>query len=452
MSGSDRTPQSSTDPPLEGRRALPGVRSGFYAPGRNLCGMGEVFAGRYELIDLIGEGGMGTVWRVHDRRQDTIVAAKVLRQSDAGALLRFMREQGMRIHHPHVVTPIGWAGEDDKVLFTMPAVEGGSVVDLLRRHSPLPPIYTAEVLRQLLAALAAVHEAGVIHRDVKAGNLLLEPTGIERPFVRLTDFGVAIATDAPRMTTQSMVLGTPGFIAPELMYGGDPSERSDLYAAGIVGMQMLTGIKPGTQVRKQRDDLPPRPSGTPESLWISLVRLIDPDPSGRPSCASEGLAGLQGRDLAWVAQQQVRVDRLLPPPPVAGDFTEAQIEATVYGNGEGGTARMNPVVTRGVAPVGAPPTAQPAVTRRSSSRPPTRAPRQKGVLATLVLAPLLALAAIGAVWLGPWNGSAAGPTGTANVNGVCRWQDAGTIENSQAGQPLTCQARNGDYRWVEASG
>ena len=74
--------------------------------------MGEVFAGRYELIDMIGEGGMGSVWQVHDRKHDRILAAKVLRQSDAGALLRFMREQGMRIHHPNVVTPLGWAGED----------------------------------------------------------------------------------------------------------------------------------------------------------------------------------------------------------------------------------------------------------------------------------------------------------------------------------------------------
>ncbi|HMQ65804.1 MAG TPA: serine/threonine protein kinase, partial [Arachnia sp.] len=88
--------------------------------------MGEVFAGRYELIDQIGLGGMGSVWRVRDLRADAVVAAKVLRQSDAVAVLRFVREQAVRIHHPHIIVPLGWAGEDDRVLFTMPVVEGGS--------------------------------------------------------------------------------------------------------------------------------------------------------------------------------------------------------------------------------------------------------------------------------------------------------------------------------------
>ncbi|MEO8851549.1 MAG: serine/threonine-protein kinase [Allobranchiibius sp.] len=390
--------------------------------------MGEVFAGRYELIDLIGEGGMGTVWRVHDRRHDTIVAAKVLRQSDAGALLRFMREQGMRIHHPHVVTPIGWAGEDDKVLFTMPAVEGGSLADLLRRCGPLPAVYTAELLRQLLSALAAVHDAGVIHRDIKPGNLLLEPTGTDRPFVRLTDFGVAIAMDAPRMTTRAMVLGTPGFIAPELMYGGDPSERTDLYAAGVVGMQTLTGVRAGTAVRVSSDDLPPRPAGVPDALWQVLVGLLDPDPARRPESADRALSGLQVGEVAWAPQSRVTVDRLLPVPPAVGEFTGPELEATVYGNGKGGTARLNRVVTR---------------------RSPARPRRSRIALVTLLAAPLLTAAALGGIWsLGGDSGS--GAAGTADVNGSCRWQDAGSVENSSDGKALTCRSQTQGYRWVAA--
>ena len=92
--------------------------------------MGEVVAGRYELLDLIGEGGMGTIWVALDRKTDGLVAAKVLRQSDAGTLLRFVREQSVRIHDPNVLTPLGWAGEDDRVLFTMPIIRGGSVATL----------------------------------------------------------------------------------------------------------------------------------------------------------------------------------------------------------------------------------------------------------------------------------------------------------------------------------
>lgn len=105
--------------------------------------MGEVFAGRYELLDPIAAGGMGTVWRVHDRQDGQVKAAKILRQSDAATLLRFMREQSVRIDHSHVVTPLSWAGVDDRVLFTMPLMRGGSVSSLLRRYGALPPYWIA---------------------------------------------------------------------------------------------------------------------------------------------------------------------------------------------------------------------------------------------------------------------------------------------------------------------
>ncbi|HZC26019.1 MAG TPA: serine/threonine protein kinase, partial [Actinopolymorphaceae bacterium] len=100
--------------------------------------MGEVFAGRYELVDLLGEGGMGSVWRAYDHRTGTYLAAKVLRQSDAGSLLRFVREQSLRVRHPHVLAPLGWAGEDDRVLFTMELVRGGSVAGLLGDYGAVP--------------------------------------------------------------------------------------------------------------------------------------------------------------------------------------------------------------------------------------------------------------------------------------------------------------------------
>lgn len=93
--------------------------------------MGEVFAGRFDLIEPIAAGGMGEVWTARDLRDDSVVAVKLLRQSDAGGLLRFMREQGVRIHHPHVMTPLAWAGMDDRVLFSMALATGGSVSTLI---------------------------------------------------------------------------------------------------------------------------------------------------------------------------------------------------------------------------------------------------------------------------------------------------------------------------------
>lgn len=211
--------------------------------------MGEVFAGRYELLDPIATGGMGTVWRVQDRQDGRLKAAKILRQSDAGSLLRFVREQSLRIDHTHVVTPDSWAGLDDRVLFTMPLMHGGSVTDLLAerrtRGTPgLPTRWVALLLDQTLQALEAVHSAGIVHRDLKPGNLLLEPTGGGVPHLRLTDFGIAVPLDEARMTRGAMTIGTPGYMPPEQWMGADPDPRSDLYAVGRVAYEMLTGTRP----------------------------------------------------------------------------------------------------------------------------------------------------------------------------------------------------------------
>nr|BBJ52328.1 hypothetical protein SAVMC3_49570 [Streptomyces avermitilis] len=143
--------------------------------------MGEVFAGRYELVDPIGRGGVGAVWRAWDHRRRRYVAAKVLQQSDAHALLRFVREQAMRIDHPHVLAPASWAADDDKVLFTMDLVAGGSLVHLIGDYGPLPPSFVCTLLDQLLSGLTAVHAEGVVHRDIKPANVLLEATGTGRP-------------------------------------------------------------------------------------------------------------------------------------------------------------------------------------------------------------------------------------------------------------------------------
>src|SRR4051794_1381259 len=139
-------------------------------------------AGRYALLDQVGAGAMGAVWRVRDLRTGKVVAAKVLGAHDSSALLRFVREQSVRIAHPHVVAPTGWAAEDHLVVFAMDLVRGGSVETLSRERGPLPTSYVATLLDQLLQALDAVHAAGVVHRDVKPANLLLEPGG---PHLRL---------------------------------------------------------------------------------------------------------------------------------------------------------------------------------------------------------------------------------------------------------------------------
>ncbi|MDX2601777.1 protein kinase [Streptomyces caniscabiei] len=246
--------------------------------------MGEVFAGRYELVDPIGRGGVGAVWRTWDHRRRRYVAAKVLQQRDAHALLRFVREQAVRIDHPHVLAPASWAADDDKVLFTMDLVAGGSLVNLVNDYGPLPPAYVCGLLDQLLSGLAAVHAEGVIHRDIKPANVLLEATGTARPRLRLSDFGIAMRLGEPRLTETNYVVGTPGYFAPEQMLGADPDFPADLFAVGLVALYLLEGAKPDAKALIEHfaaHGTPKAPRGIPEPLWQVIATLLQPDPNSR---------------------------------------------------------------------------------------------------------------------------------------------------------------------------
>ncbi len=246
--------------------------------------MGEVFAGRYELIDPIGRGGVGAVWRAWDQRRRRYVAAKVLQQSDAHTLLRFVREQAIRIDHPHVLAPASWAADDDKVLFTMDLVHGGSLAHLVGDYGPLPPRLVCVLLDQLLAGLTAVHAEGIVHRDIKPANVLLESTGTGRPHVRLSDFGIAMRKGEPRLTDANYVVGTPGYFAPEQMLGAEPDFPGDLFAVGLVAVNLLTGAKPDAQGLVEHfteHGTPEAPEDIAEPLWQVLANLLQPDPELR---------------------------------------------------------------------------------------------------------------------------------------------------------------------------
>ncbi|TSB42883.1 serine/threonine-protein kinase, partial [Streptomyces benahoarensis] len=246
--------------------------------------MGEIFAGRYELVDPVGRGGVGAVWRAWDHRRRRYVAAKVLQQSDAHTLLRFVREQALRIDHPHVLAPASWAADDAKVLFTMDLVHGGSLAHLIGDYGPLPPRYVCTLLDQLLAGLTAVHDEGVVHRDIKPANILLEATGTGRPHLRLSDFGIAMRKGEPRLTETNYVVGTPGYFAPEQMLGAEPDFPADLFAVGLVALYLITGTKPDADALVRHfteHGVPHAPEGVPEPLWQVLATLLHPDPESR---------------------------------------------------------------------------------------------------------------------------------------------------------------------------
>ncbi|MCT2589185.1 serine/threonine protein kinase [Streptomyces sp. N2-109] len=260
--------------------------------------MGEIFAGRYELADPIGRGGVGEVWRAWDHRRKRYVAAKVLQQRDAHTLLRFVREQALRIDHPHVLAPASWAADDDKVLFTMDLVSGGSLAHLIGDYGPLPPSFVCTLLDQLLSGLNAVHAEEVVHRDIKPANILLEPTGTGRPHVRLSDFGISMRKGEPRLTDTNYVVGTPGYFSPEQMRGAEPDFTADLYAVGLVGLYLLTGQKPDSLGMVERYEngggVPSAPERVPEPLWQVLGTLLQPDPQARFRTATGARKALAG--------------------------------------------------------------------------------------------------------------------------------------------------------------
>jgi serine/threonine-protein kinase len=268
-------------------------------------------AGRYLLADQIGAGGMGTVWRGWDRRERRWVAVKVLARYDAGSLRRFVREQGLRVRHRHVVQPTACAVQGGRTLFAMDLVRGGSVEQLLRRHGPLPEAFVRVVLEQTLQALVAVHAAGIVHRDVKPANLLLEPTGTGRPWVRLGDFGVAVVAGQERITRVPGGVGTGGYMAPEVPGGASPDPRQDLYAVGVLARRLLTGLPPGSADGAADGDL--------DAL---LDHLTDPDPGARPATAADALDALRALGVPSDAPWQRE-----PDPPDVVDLFARRVRA-----------------------------------------------------------------------------------------------------------------------------
>lgn len=379
----------------------------------------ELFAGRYQLTDPIGEGGMGSVWRAWDAKRGEYVAAKLLRPSDAGSLLRFVREQALRVSHPHVVAPNGWAAEDDKVLLTMDLVGGGSVANLIGDHGAIPLPYTAVLIDQLLSALIEVHAHGIVHRDLKPSNLLLEPTGRAAPALRLSDFGIAAVTGEPRLTETEMVVGTPGYLAPEALAGDEPAGGHDVYGAFMVAWQLLTGETP------PRNGTPPvsdAPEGIGPPVWETVMAFISTDPTLRHAGAvyarqrwrwALGQVAVPGIDV--VDPDAIEVfDHLgeLPdgfgpagPLPATPVNTAAMMSALPPGiaavpptvSADSPTVRLTPPQ----APVAPPPVSPPSVASPVTVAPTAAPPRRgrAGLLIALVVTGLGALVLVASVGL-----------------------------------------------------
>jgi serine/threonine-protein kinase len=282
---------------------------------------GTILAGRYEITEPIATGGMGEVWRARDRVLDRVVAAKVLRSEftgDPSFVARFRNEarHTAALSHPNIASVYDYGESTDErghqlAFLVMELVEGKPLVTILHEEGRLPVDWTLHVLGQSADGLSAAHAAGVVHRDIKPGNLIVRPDGV----VKLTDFGIARTRDATPLTRTGMVVGTAQYLSPEQAQGLEVTAASDVYSLGVVGYECLTGGRPfdGTsQVAIALAHInrppPPLPAEIPAQVRLLIERALAKD-------AHERFA--DGAAFA-AAIRSVAAGNGLAPAPVTG--------------------------------------------------------------------------------------------------------------------------------------
>lgn len=261
---------------------------------------GKTFASRYDIKEVLGVGGMGMVYKAIDRELGETIAIKTLKSDfmaqDATALERFRGEIRLarKISHRNVVRTHD-IGESGGVYYiTMEFVEGKSLRDLVRSRGRLPVAVVLTVGKQLARALEVAHEQGVIHRDIKPANIVVEPDGV----LKVMDFGIArLAQRKEGVTQAGLVIGTPEYMSPEQLLGDDLDGRADLYAAGVVLYECLTGRAPFladspiTLISKVLEEEPAPPVSingeVPRSLSDLILRTMSKDRDARPRNAAE---------------------------------------------------------------------------------------------------------------------------------------------------------------------
>jgi serine/threonine protein kinase len=254
--------------------------------------LGKVVAGRYRLEALLGEGGMGVVYRARHVLIDRVVALKLIRPDLRGEthlrawMLREARAAN-RVDHAHIVDihDVGET-EEGELYLVMEYLTGASLSQECAK-GPVPITRAVDILEQMCAALARAHDLGVIHRDLKSDNIMLTTRGGRRDFVKILDFGLAALARDPRLAPKGAVFGTPEYMSPEQARGEDATAQSDLYALGILFYEMLTGQLPfrsndrETLLEMQRSAAAPRPkqlrADIPQAAESIILKLLEKD-------------------------------------------------------------------------------------------------------------------------------------------------------------------------------
>jgi len=297
------TPDSATRTSLSGAEgslsgALPPLDDGRYLPG-------QLIGGRYRIVGLLGRGGMGEVYRADDLKLGQPVALKFLAQGfekDQGRLQRLLNEvrTSLKVSHPNVCRVHDVGEVDGHHYLSMEYVDGEDLASLQRRIGRLPQDKAVELARQICAGLHAAHEEGILHRDLKPANVMLDGRGR----IKIADFGLAGLQDS--MSGSEISVGTPAYMAPEQISGRGVTERSDLYALGLVLYELFTGNRAfgggnAVEMARQHTETPPTsPSSIVTDLDPSvesvILRCLEKSPAARPQSALGVAAALPGGD------------------------------------------------------------------------------------------------------------------------------------------------------------
>ncbi|MDI6098751.1 protein kinase [Actinoplanes sp. NEAU-A12] len=303
--------------------SLNGSGSGPEEPG-TVDLSGRCVGKSYILVRPVGQGATGTVWRGVDRSTGEQVAVKLLHEGllrQPKLVTRFVQERTilMMVRHQNIVGVRDLFSVGESIGLVMDFVAGGSLRDRLRAVGTLTAAEAARLLAQVATALAETHALGVVHRDVKPDNILL--SGVrDSAEVRLTDFGIARVLDAAGLTTPHAVIGTPHYMAPETISGGEAAPSADVYALGITLYELVCGHtpfvgEPFAVLHGHLEDAPPRPAGIPDEVWRVIEECLDKDPQRRPSAAElqDTLREL-ARRTAGVAALPAPADAVPPEP------------------------------------------------------------------------------------------------------------------------------------------
>ncbi|MFD3566296.1 serine/threonine-protein kinase [Streptomyces sp. NPDC058667] len=339
---------------------------------------------KYLLEEPLGRGATGTVWRARQRetagaeaavpgQPGETVAIKVLKEelaNDADIVMRFLRERSvlLRLTHPNIVRTRDLVVEGDVLALVMDLVEGPDLHRYIRESGPLTPVAAALLTAQIADALAASHADGVVHRDLKPANVLLaEHGGQMHPM--LTDFGIARLADSPGLTRTHEFVGTPAYVAPESAEGRPQTSAVDIYGAGILLYELVTGRPPfagGSALEvlhRHLSEEPRRPSTVPGPLWTVIERCLSKDPDRRPSAVNlaRGLravaAGIGVHSTPAQIEAADGVGALLAPDPAPAPVPEtpgAADPTQVLPSGAGTPPRFDPAGATSVMPTSGP--------------------------------------------------------------------------------------------------